>query len=164
VVGIGLMGLELMLVDAAFYLLFIGFAACVVGLIAMVGIDLPIWGQYIAFAALAGLSVMGFREGLYRRLRGGSRSVEQTAKGRRVRVDRDLAPGQMGRAELQGTWWDAYNIGNELITSNEMATVVTTDGIALNIVRTDPYEPEKSEEQEEQGESMREDPRSQGHA
>jgi len=70
----------------------------------------------------------------------------------------------MGRAELQGTWWDAYNIGNELITSNEMATVVTTDGIALNIVRTDPYEPEKSEEQEEQGESMREDPRSQGHA
>ena len=51
--GILLLGAELVGVDAAFYLMFVGAAAICIGILGLGGMDLPIWGQYLAFAALA---------------------------------------------------------------------------------------------------------------
>ena len=53
VIGTLLLGIELFAIDAQFFLIFIGAAAIVVGLIGMLGINLPVWLQWVLFAALA---------------------------------------------------------------------------------------------------------------
>ena len=70
VLGIGLLGVEMFVVDAQFYLVFIGVAAALVGLLGLAGIDLPQWAQWLAFAALAIVTMLAFRK---RRVRSGAR-------------------------------------------------------------------------------------------
>ena len=66
------MGLEMFAIDAAFYLIFIGVAALIVGLAGLAGLILPDTVQWIAFAVLALVLMVFFRERLYKRLRGGA--------------------------------------------------------------------------------------------
>ncbi len=50
VLGIGLLGVEMLVIDAQFYLVFIGLSAALVGLLALLGIDLPQWAQWLTFS------------------------------------------------------------------------------------------------------------------
>ena len=43
VLGICLLGAEMFVIDAQFYLVFIGLSAAVVGLLGLLGVDLPHW-------------------------------------------------------------------------------------------------------------------------
>ena len=43
VLGIALLGVEMFVIDAQFYLVFIGLSAAVVGLLGLVGVGLPAW-------------------------------------------------------------------------------------------------------------------------
>ena len=56
VLGALLLGVELFAVDAQFYLVFLGVSAALVGLAALMGIELPEWGQWALFATLALIS------------------------------------------------------------------------------------------------------------
>ena len=47
ILGIGLLGVEMFVVDAQFYLVFIGVAAALVGLLGLTGIALPQWAQWL---------------------------------------------------------------------------------------------------------------------
>ena len=62
--GMLLLGSELFIVDVAFYLVFIGIAAAITGLVGLAGIELALWGQWLLFAALAIVSMVLFRERL----------------------------------------------------------------------------------------------------
>ncbi|MCC7198605.1 MAG: NfeD family protein, partial [Gammaproteobacteria bacterium] len=48
--GVALLGIELLLIDAQFYLVFLGLAALVVGLLAVLGLDLAPAAQWGVFA------------------------------------------------------------------------------------------------------------------
>ncbi|MYF12689.1 MAG: hypothetical protein F4229_17240 [Gammaproteobacteria bacterium] len=52
-IGFGLMAAELLGIEAAYYLIFVGVAAILTGLAGLVGLELPIWGQWLAFSILA---------------------------------------------------------------------------------------------------------------
>ena len=92
-IGIILMGLELTAVDAAFYLIFVGAAAVCVGIVGLAGVELPVWGQLLAFAVLAVASMVLFRGRLYDRIRGGLPGFEYKVAGRIVSVSEDVPRG-----------------------------------------------------------------------
>jgi len=131
--GIILMGVELVAVDAAFYLIFVGAAAVCVGIIGLAGLALPEWGQLLAFAVLAVASMVLFRGRLYDRIRGGLPGFEYTVDGRIVSVDDEVACGGQTRVSLQGTQWPAVNVGPQPIPAGTRARVVRRDGMNLSI-------------------------------
>ena len=139
--GIGLLGAELIGVDAAFYLAFLGLAAVCIGILGLGGIDLPIWGQYLAFAVLAIASMVLFREKLYVRLRGGVPGFRDSPVGRVVKVEEDVPGGGQTRVGLRGTHWTAVNGGPGVIAAGASARIVESDGVELVI---EGVPPEKS--------------------
>ena len=70
IAGAILLGAELAFVNAQFYLVFIGSAAIVVGLVTSVTPALASWAQWAIFGVLAIVSMVTFRSRIYRKLRG----------------------------------------------------------------------------------------------
>src|SRR6185503_3922314 len=104
VLGIGLLGVEMFLIDAQFYLVFIGLSAAIVGLLGLFGVDLPNWAQWVAAALLAVLAVFALRKRVYELVRGSAGHVEERLTvGDRVAVPVRLEPGQSGRVEYRGS-------------------------------------------------------------
>ena len=132
VVGIVLVGAELM-TDAAFYLVFAGVAAIVVGLLVVAGVGLPVWAQWVAFSVLAIASMVLFRGKLYDRLRGGAPGMQHAAVDALVTVEEEVAPGRRTRVRLHGTQWTAVNVGWESIAAGAEARVAEVDGVELRI-------------------------------
>ena len=131
--GILLAGAELVAVDAAFYLVFVGAAALCIGILALGGMDLPVWGQFLAFGALAIALMVLFRKKLYVRLRGGVPGFPEANAGRVVEVTEDVPEGGQTRVGLRGTQWTAVNRGPGAINAGSSARIVETDGVELII-------------------------------
>ena len=131
--GILMLAAELVGVDAAFYLVFVGAAAICIGILGLGGMDLPVWGQYLAFAALAITSMVLFREKLYNRLRGSVPGIHDSRVGRVVKVGEDVPEGGQTRVGLRGTEWTAVNRGPGTIAAGSEARIVKTDGVELVI-------------------------------
>jgi membrane protein implicated in regulation of membrane protease activity len=138
VIGAILMGAELMAVDAAFYLMFIGFSAVVVGLLGMLGVSMPVWGQWVAFGIVALVSMVLFRKRLYTRIRGNTSDMRNASVGKLVQVTEDVAPGRSTRVEMHGSYWTARNTGGTVIPAMSQARVVATEGMSVNIVADEP--------------------------
>ena len=102
VLGILLLGAELIIVDAAFYLVFIGIASVITGFIVAAGLGMEPWVEWIIFAALALFAMVAFRRRLYAKLRGNLPGYEATPTGKTIRVETDLAPGDTCRQALRG--------------------------------------------------------------
>ena len=108
VLGIGLLGVEMLIIDAQFYLVFIGLSAAAVGLLGLFGVGLPDWAEWLVFAALSILAMVAFRRRIYELVRGrGGQVDERLTVGDRVVVPARLEPGQSGRVEYRGSSWDA---------------------------------------------------------
>jgi len=134
VLGIGLLGVEMFVIDAQFYLVFIGLSAAIVGLLGLAGIDLPVWAQWLAFSALAIVAMLTFRRRLYEivRKRGGTVD-ERLTVGDRVAVAARLEPGQTGRVEYRGSNWTARNVGSVAIEAGREAVIAEVDGLTLKL-------------------------------
>ena len=65
IAGAILFGAELSFVSAQFYLVFIGVAAVVVGIVTAMASPAP-WAQWALFAALVIVSMLAFRSRVYR--------------------------------------------------------------------------------------------------
>jgi membrane protein implicated in regulation of membrane protease activity len=68
ILGVVLLGVELLAVDAQFYLVFAGLAAVVVGLLGLVGLELPVALQWLLFAVLAVTAMFTLRRPIYAKL------------------------------------------------------------------------------------------------
>lgn len=134
VIGVVLMGAELTAVDAAFYLVFIGLAAVVLGLLELGGVEMTVAIQWLTFAGLALTLMVLFRRRLYEKLRGRTQPLTDPMIDRWVKVSDDVPPGQSTRIDLQGTQWTAYNAGTDVIPAQSTARVVSTEGLAINII------------------------------
>lgn len=131
--GLALAGVELAVVDAAFYLVFLGFAALGTGVVmALVGPG-ALWAQCVLFAALAVLGLALFRRKLYSRLRGNLPTVAHGLVGTVFTVDEETAPGQQTRVAVSGSRWTALNVGSSPIVAGADAHVVKVEGMRLHI-------------------------------
>ncbi len=131
IIGAFLFGAELLGVDAAFYLIFIGAAAIIVGLLDLAGAGMAPWIEWLVFAGLALLSMVLFRGRIYRRFRGLARDYDTGPVGQRLRLARALAPGESCRMEFRGTTWTVTNGGQGTIAAGETAIVRRTEGTTL---------------------------------
>ena len=96
VVGAVLLGVEMFVIDAQFYLVFLGISAALVGLIGLAGIGMPEWAEWLVFAALALITMVSFRRRVYQLVRGRTGVVEERLTlGDRVVIPMRLEPGQI---------------------------------------------------------------------
>ena len=133
VLGTLLLAVELFAIDAQFFLIFIGAAAIVVGLIGMLGINLPVWLQWVLFAALAIAAVATMRKQIYAKLRSRPMASVDTDVNKRVRIPEELAPGKSTRVDYRGTAWTALNVGKHAIPAGEEVRIESVDGLTLHV-------------------------------
>ncbi len=135
VLGIGLLGVEMFVIDAQFYLVFLGVAATVVGLLGLAGITLPVWLQWLVFAALAIVATVAFRKRLYAKLRGhGGIVQERITVGDKVVVPVRLEPGQTCRVDYRGSSWAARNVDQRPIEAGAEAPISRVDDLTLHLL------------------------------
>ncbi len=130
-VGAILLGSEMTLVNAQFYLVFIGSAALIVGLVDLAGLHLADWLQWTVFAVLATVSMIAFRRRVYERLRGHLPAVNAGPKGEIVVMPTVLRPGETCRLEHRGSSWSALNAGQSVIDAGARARIQRVDGLTL---------------------------------
>jgi len=133
ILGAVLLGAELFAVDAQFYLVFLGVSAAVVGLATLFGVDMPEWGQWLAFAIVSLIFFLAFRKTLYDKIRGGGQGFEDTIAGDFVTVTDEVPPGGDARAKYRGTEWTIRNVGEGAISAATRAKVVKVDGLTLYV-------------------------------
>jgi len=135
--GALLFGSELMVVDAGFYLVFIGLAAALTGFIDVAGFELEQWVQWIVFSALALVSMAFFRKGLYQRLRGPVDGYEVGPAGDFIEMEETLQAGKKGRIFYRGTDWTVLNAGSEAAEKGVSVQISRVDGLTLIINGSD---------------------------
>jgi len=137
VAGAILLGAELTFVNAHFYLVFVGSAAIVVGLITALTSALADWAQWVAFALLAIISMLLFRSRIYRRLHAEAPPVQIGPVGGTITLRVPLAPSESCQAEHGGTYWTVMNDSTTPIPSGAPARIVSVRGLTL-LVRPAP--------------------------
>jgi membrane protein implicated in regulation of membrane protease activity len=130
-VGAILLGSELAFVDAQFYLVFIGASAFVVGMLQLTGLNMPVWLQWLIFAALAAASLIVFRRRIYDRMRRKLPPLKGGPAGEIVTLPADLPPGESCRLEYRGCSWSAVNGGQAAIAAGAKARIDRVDGLTL---------------------------------
>jgi membrane protein implicated in regulation of membrane protease activity len=132
--GLALLGLEMFLIEAEFYLVFIGASGIVVGLLGAAGVDMPPWVQWLVFASVAIFTLLAFRQRVYAVVKGRVGHVrDRIITGDRVVVPVQLEPGQTCRVEYQGTTWSARNVDVRPIAAGTEAVISDSDGLLLHL-------------------------------
>lgn len=134
VVGAALLAVEMFVLDAQFYLLFLGVSAAIVGLFGLAGIGVPEWGEWLLFAALSLITMVAFRKRVYQLVRGRTGAVEERLTlGDRVMIPMRLDPGQTCRVAYRGSSWTARNVGEAGIEAGKEAVISSIDGLTLHV-------------------------------
>ena len=133
VAGLGLMAFELAAVDAAFYIVFLGAAAVVVGVAESAGAGLPVWGQWVLYAVLAVAFMILFRRKLYDRVHGSAEGFDNSTVGETVDVTEDVPVGGRTQVAMRGSRWRAKNVGAGTIGAGAQARVVAVSGTTVEI-------------------------------
>jgi inner membrane protein len=130
-IGAIFLGSELAFVDAQFYLVFVGAAAFVIGLLQMAGLGAAVWLQWLIFAVLAAASMLTFRRPIYERMRRKLPIMRQGPAGDTVTLPQTLSPGETCRLEFRGSSWNVTNAGKEAIAAGCKARIERVDGLTL---------------------------------
>ncbi len=133
ILGIVLLATELFAIDAQFYLVFLGAGALVVGLGMLIGLDLPVWLQWVTFAIVSLAFMVTIRRRLYDKLRVAAKKIGPEAVGQTIQIQDELAPGRSCRAEFRGTTWKAINVDNVTIPAGSAARIDLVDGLTLHV-------------------------------
>jgi inner membrane protein len=128
--GLGLLGLELLL--GSFYLLFLGLAAIIVGLIAMFGASGPLWLEWLLFIIFSSGLVLLLRKPLLGKfnIQNDSRDIDTLVGVAAVAVD-TIPPGGIGKVDMRGTVWTAHNEGTVALVPGQRCLVQRVQGLSL---------------------------------
>jgi membrane protein implicated in regulation of membrane protease activity len=126
-------GLLLMLAElltpGGFYFLFFGVGACAAAAVALVT-DSAI-AQALVFTAVSIISLALFRKPLLEKLQKSRGAAVDQIAGEFAIASSDIAPGEIGSAELRGTTWRARNAGGVTLKSGSRCAVEKVDGLML---------------------------------
>jgi membrane protein implicated in regulation of membrane protease activity len=126
------LAVEMFVLDAQFYLVFFGISAAAMGMLALLGVGMPDWTQWLVFSILAVLTMVSFRQRLYTLVRGRTGHVEERLTlGDRVTVPVRLEPSQTCRVDYRGSSWTARNIDETAIEAGREAVIARVDGLIL---------------------------------
>jgi len=133
IVGILLVAAEVF-IPSGFYLLMLGMASIIVGLLATTGVV----SSFAVEAVIFCLVVVGMWLVLGSRPRGilgkkGGHAGQLV--GQVVRVSSDLEPGRHGTGELWGTQWRLMNLDATPLVAGSEAVVVSAEGVTLRVKR-----------------------------
>ncbi len=131
ILGFMLLGAELFAIDVQFYFVFLGISAALIGIAELVGIDLPQWGQWVAFAVISLISFVTFRKSLYEKIKSGAIGFKEGPCGDIIHINSDIEIGSEVRIEHRGSKWNARNIGNLKIVAGSHAKVVRVESLTL---------------------------------
>ena len=134
ILGAILFGSELLIIDAGFYLVFIGIAAALTGLLQLMGLGLEPWVQWAVFSVLTIVSMVTFRKMLYAKVRGTGVGYETGPAGEIVTVEQTLNPGDRGRLAYRGTEWTVVNACDEVLEQGEHVRIDSVEGLTLKLV------------------------------
>ena len=146
VLGAVLFSAELFALDVQFYLVFLGLSAALVGLLSLMGVSMPEWGEWILFATLALVSMFTFRKALYEKIRGNVPGFRADLTGDSVLLPEGLYAGQSTRTAFRGSTWTVVNEGDEAISSGHRATIVRNEGLTLYVSNQAPSTTETGED------------------
>jgi len=135
IVGAILLGAELTFVNAQFYLVFIGIAAVLAGLVTATT-AIASWAQWALFAVVAIVSMVMFRSRIYHRFRGVLPAVSTGPTGGLITLQVALAAGESCQAEYGGTFWTVRNDSDVPIPSGSRARITSVRDLTL-LVRPD---------------------------
>jgi membrane protein implicated in regulation of membrane protease activity len=133
IAGAILLGAELALVDAQFYLVLVGTSAIAVGLLALAFPVLGGAGQWAVFGALSIVLMVGFRARIYGYLRGHPPEVATGPAGGKLVLPAALAPGDTCQVEYRGSFWTVCNDGDTAIPAGAHARVTRVHGLTLSV-------------------------------
>jgi len=133
IVGALLFGSELLIVDAGFYLVFIGVAAALTGLVELAGVGLEPWVQWALFSVMALVSMVLFRQKLYAKLRGSGVGYDVGPAGEIVTVEQTLKPGETGRLAYRGTEWTVVNTSEQVFEQGQHVRISSVRGLTLEL-------------------------------
>ncbi len=133
VVGVVLLAAELTVVDAEFYLVFLGISALAVGLLEIAGVDAPMWAEWASFGVLAAGSMVFFRRRVYDKLRASPSDPQHALIGEIAVIRGTIAAGAQGEAELRGTSWTVHNTSAGPLEAGARAEVVAAHGVVLDV-------------------------------
>jgi membrane protein implicated in regulation of membrane protease activity len=131
--GAVFLGAELFLVDAQFYLVFVGCAALVTACAAFFVDSLGVGSQWGLFALLAVLSMIAFRRRVYAWVRGRPQEVRAGPMGDHFTLLDGLEPGNECRLEHGGTTWTVRNGTNIPLQAGAKVRVDRVVGMTLNV-------------------------------
>lgn len=131
IAGAVLLGAELTFVSAQFYLVFIGSAAILVGLITVAATPAT-WLQWALFAVLAIVSMLTFRNRVSQRFHRASPRVDTGPRtGGLITLQAPLSAGESCQTEYAGTYWTVRNDSDRLIPSGGRARVIGVRDLTL---------------------------------
>ncbi|MBI3298207.1 MAG: NfeD family protein [Elusimicrobia bacterium] len=136
VVGLGLLGAEVVL-PGGFFLMFFGFGAIVVGLLAFPGLAGPLWAQLGLFALISAGSLMLLRRRMIESMKPAAGTDEKLADlvGAAVVVSADAPPHGRGTADYRGAPWSIFNAGDAPLAKGQRAKVLGVDGLTLRVTK-----------------------------
>ena len=130
IAGAILLGAELSFVNAQFYLVFIGSAAILVGLITA-AMPVPVWAQWGLFALLAVVSMVSFRRRVYDRFHAALPQVNTGPAGGVITLKVSLAAGESCQAEHGGTFWTVRNDSDTTLAPGSRARITSVRDLTL---------------------------------
>jgi len=128
--GAILFGAELTVVSAQFYLVFIGSAAILVGLVALLAEPAP-WLQWGLFAVLALVSMVTFRSRVYARFGPAASQVRSGPPGGMLTLTAPLPANGSCQSEHGGTFWTVQNESNVAIPSGTRVRITSVRDLTL---------------------------------
>ncbi len=132
IAGAILLGAELSFVNAQFYLVFIGGAAIITGLLTATLAPAE-WIQWAVFAVIAILSMVLFRNRLHRHFRGERPALTIGPVGRVITLRTALAAGDTCQAEYGGSFWTVCNDSDQAISPGSRARIVRVQDLTLHV-------------------------------
>ncbi len=132
IVGGVLLCLAEMATPGAFYLLFFGVAALVVGVLAWVGLVETTWVQFLLFSVVSIASLVLFRRMLTERLNPEEPATKiNTLEDESATALEDIPVQGTGKVEVRGSGWNAVNKGDTLIEKGQACVVERVEGVSL---------------------------------
>ncbi len=133
IVGVVLLGAEMLAIDSEFYLAVLGGAALLTGAADGLGLPGPLFVEWALFGALSVVLLLGVRRQLYGWARGRPAPRFSAVVGELAEASERIEPGALGQATLRGSTWTARNVGASALAAGQRARVVRVDNLTIEL-------------------------------